>query len=68
MQVGWAVGAGNEYALTNCWSIKLEYLYINLGSSSYTYGAPAVAPPGYTYTTNIDTAQHVIRVGLNYKF
>jgi len=69
MQAGWAVGAGNEYALTNCWSIKLEYLYINLGSSSYTYGGPgSILPPGYTYTTNIDTAQHVIRVGFNYKF
>jgi outer membrane immunogenic protein len=67
MQVGWTVGAGNEFALTNCWSVKLEYLYINLGSSSYSYSGPGV-PPGGTYTTNIDTAQHVIRVGFNYKF
>ncbi|MGA2027600.1 MAG: outer membrane protein [Syntrophobacteraceae bacterium] len=67
MQAGWAVGAGNEYALTNNWSVKLEYLYIDLGSTSYSYSGPGV-PPGYTYTTNIDTAQHVIRVGFNYKF
>jgi len=67
MQAGWAAGAGNEYAITNCWSVKLEYLYINLGSSSYTYSGPGI-PAGITYTTNIDTAQHVIRVGFNYKF
>ncbi len=66
MQVGWAVGAGNEYALSNNWSVKLEYLYIDLGSTSYTSGIPGV--PGYTFSTNIDTAQHVIRVGVNYKF
>ncbi len=35
MQVGWALGTGGEYALTNNWSVKLEYLYIDLGSMSY---------------------------------
>ena len=35
MQVGWAVGTGGEYALTNNWSVKLEYLYVDLGSMSY---------------------------------
>jgi outer membrane immunogenic protein len=67
MQVGWAVGAGGEYALTNNWSVKLEYLYVDLGSMSYTY-AGAFAVPASTFTTTINTAQNVIRVGLNYKF
>ena len=69
MQAGQAVGAGSEYALTNDWSVKFEYLYIDLGSTSHTY---AVAGPysvsGWAYTINIDTAEHIIRVGLNYKF
>jgi outer membrane immunogenic protein len=67
MQVGWAVGTGGEYALTNNWSVKLEYLYIDLGSMSYPVGS-AFAVPASTLTTTINTAQNVIRVGLNYKF
>ncbi len=63
MQPGWTIGAGGEYAFTNNWSVRLEYLYIDLGSTSYSFaGYP------YSYTTTLDTAQHVIRVGLNYKF
>jgi outer membrane immunogenic protein len=67
MQVGWAVGAGGEYALTNNWSVKLEYLYIDLGSMSYI-DVGAIGVPRSALTTTIDTAQNVIRVGLNYKF
>jgi outer membrane immunogenic protein len=67
MQVGWTIGTGGEYALTNNWSVKLEYLYIDLGSTSYTY-AGGIGVPASTLTTKIDTAQNVIRVGLNYKF
>jgi outer membrane immunogenic protein len=67
MQIGWTLGAGGEYAFTNNWSVKFEYLYIDLGSKSYTY---AVQPPfsGFSYTTDLDTTQHVFRVGFNYKF
>lgn len=67
MQVGWAVGAGGEYVLTNNWSVRLEYLNIDLGSTSYAY-AGGLAAPASTLTTTIDTAQNVLRVGLNYKF
>ncbi|MGD0400231.1 MAG: outer membrane beta-barrel protein [Syntrophobacteraceae bacterium] len=61
MLVGWCAGAGGEYALNNCWSVKLEYLYVDLGSMSYPI-------TGTDLTTNISTAQNVFRVGLNYKF
>ena len=33
MQVGWTVGTGGEYALSNNWSVKIEYLYVDLGSN-----------------------------------
>jgi len=67
LHAGWTLGAGGEYALTNKWSVKFEYLYIDLGSQSYTYAA---RPPftNFSYTTDLDTTQHVIRVGFNYKF
>ncbi|MGD0400823.1 MAG: outer membrane protein [Syntrophobacteraceae bacterium] len=68
MQAGWTAGFGTEYAITNCWSIKLEYLYIDLGSTSYTSGFPDIPGVGAVYSTNVDTAQHIMRVGFNFKF
>ena len=66
MQAGWTLGAGTEYAFTKNLSVKLEYLYVDLGSKSYTNAG--VAPfAAFTYTTDLDTSMHVIRVGLNYK-
>lgn len=65
-QAGWTVGGGAEYALSRCWSVKLKYLFIDLGSNSYTYGNQLF--PGFTYTTQLDTSEHVVRVGVNYKF
>ena len=35
--LGWAAGGGFEYALNNRWSIKAEYLYLDLGSENYTF-------------------------------
>jgi len=66
MQTGWAAGGGGEYAICKCVTVKVEYLFVDLGSKSYTYGNQLF--PGFTYTTQLDTAEHVIRVGLNYKF
>ena len=73
LQVGWAAGAGGELALTNNWSVKLEYLHVDLGSMSYTYnfGAPGAASPlatGGALSTTVSAVQNVFRVGLNYKF
>ncbi len=68
LQAGWTLGAGSEYALTKCWSVKLEYLYIDLGTRSYTYAAQPRFGNSFTYTTDLDTTQHIVRVGLNYKF
>ena len=62
---GYAVGAGIEYGLTKNWTIKTEYLYVNLGKRSNTYvfsGADEAAAADTSLTSNI------VRVGLNYKF
>ncbi|MDI4663365.1 porin family protein [Xanthobacter autotrophicus] len=54
---GWTAGAGIEYALTDHWTAKTEYLYTDLGSKSYdTIGVSA----GVTSQT--------ARIGINYKF
>jgi opacity protein-like surface antigen/outer membrane protease len=70
-KIGWTVGAGFEQALTPAWSLKLEYDYLNFGSSSIATPASLLFPPlttpfGATNTT-VQENLHVIKLGLNYK-
>ncbi len=61
--VGWTAGGGAEVALGQHWSLKAEYLYLDLGSRDYTYGAP-LTPQTHT----MDVTAHLGRIGLNYRF
>jgi outer membrane immunogenic protein len=63
-RVGYAVGAGVEYAFLNNWSVKVEYLFTDLGRNnrSYLLGTG----PGFTVTGR--EQNHIVRAGLNYKF
>ena len=60
-QYGWTVGGGLEYAITNNWTAKVEYLYVNLDKESYRI-------PGATLNTDVETKFSVVRAGVNYKF
>jgi outer membrane immunogenic protein len=70
-KVGWTAGAGFETRLASNWSVKAEYLYVNLGSVSATglisnaafYGGTANA---ISHSANV--SDHIGRVGLNYHF
>ncbi|QRG07450.1 porin family protein [Xanthobacter dioxanivorans] len=54
---GWTAGAGIEYALTDHWTAKTEYLYTDFGSKFYdSLGA------------NAGATSQTARVGFNYKF
>jgi outer membrane immunogenic protein len=57
---GWTLGAGVEYAFLPNWSVKVEYLYVRLGTNRYTVDT---ALP-------VDAKEQVsiLRAGLNYKF
>ena len=62
---GFTVGAGLEYAITNNWLIRAEYLYYNLGSASAI--ATIAEDPLYTrVNTTIDG--NIVRAALSYKF
>jgi outer membrane immunogenic protein len=70
---GWTAGVGGEYALMNGWSVKAEYLYVDLGrvsttSTNLTAFAPRVAFPVNVFTHSVDLRSNIVRVGLNYKF
>jgi outer membrane immunogenic protein len=68
--VGWTVGAGLEGAIAPNWTAKIEYLYVDLGSTSCGVAlcAPVVGGPIFPIANNIDFTMHVVRAGLNYKF
>jgi outer membrane immunogenic protein len=70
---GWTAGVGGEYALMNGWSVKAEYLYVDLGRASTTSNnltvlAGAVAFPLQTWTHTVNLTSNIGRVGINYKF
>jgi len=54
---GWTIGAGAEFGLTQNWSAKVEYLYVDLSSSRFTITG---VPNGYQFG--------LVRLGVNYRF
>jgi outer membrane immunogenic protein len=71
-RVGWTVGAGTEWMLAPGWSAKAEYLYVDLGSVSYTSACitavcTAFVPPP-AYQTDMRLRDNIFRVGINYHF
>ena len=65
LQAGWTVGAGAEFAITNNWSVKGEYLYADLGSKGIGYTDAVTLLPT---PVSIKTADHILRAGVNYRF
>ena len=67
VRVGWTVGAGIEGKITNNWSAKLEYLYMDL--ESFRSGTFTLAPLS-TIGVNVDShfRDHILRAGVNYTF
>ncbi|MFS8037303.1 outer membrane protein [Xanthobacter sp. AM11] len=57
---GWTVGAGLEYAITNNWTVKAEYLYLGFDDSKTNY----VNGDQLSVGTDIQTT----KIGVNYKF
>jgi outer membrane immunogenic protein len=62
---GWLAGAGVEYAVTNGWTMKLEYNY--LGLSARTFAVPPTAPllAGDTFAIGTHNVQ-MVKLGFNY--
>jgi outer membrane immunogenic protein len=68
VNTGWTVGAGVEWMFAPAWSIKAEYLYVDLGSISntigYTYGPTSIS----SLTSTYNERDNIVRAGINYKF
>jgi outer membrane immunogenic protein len=70
-RVGWTIGGGVEYAITNNITIKGEYLYADLGSSSFTTAGNLASTtffPGVYVSGKVDYTASIFRAGVNYKF
>ena len=70
-EVGWTGGGGIEYAITDNWTAKVEYLYA--GFEKATCNASACAPVGAVPTfafapVSVSFHENVVRLGVNYKF
>lgn len=71
MMVGWTIGGGAEYALTNNLIFKSEVLYVNLGVPSGTIVAQsaAAATTPSSFAASLSPAGFIVaRGGLNFKF
>jgi outer membrane immunogenic protein len=70
-RVGWVIGGGAEYAVTNNITIKGEYLYADLGSTNFNTTQNIAATtffPGVSATGKIAWNASIFRAGVNYKF
>jgi outer membrane immunogenic protein len=68
-RTGYVLGGGLEHALTPAWSLKAEYQYINLGSSSLSTTTENPDAPQIERGSDalkVDHAYHTVRAGLNY--
>ena len=73
-RVGWTAGGGGEWLFAPNWSVKVEYLYYNLGS--VTYGLTPLqnfTTAGTLFTSGAPFSRttfrgNIVRAGLNYHF
>ena len=78
--VGWALGAGADWKVTQSWSVRAEYLYYDLGKASVTStwnqicvacGGGFVNPGIWAASRTTSTARfngQIARLGVNFHF
>ena len=60
---GWTVGAGLEFALVGNWTLKAEYLFVDLGKFNCGLGCNTTST-----TDNVSFDANIVRAGVNYRF
>jgi outer membrane immunogenic protein len=68
MRTGWTAGGGVEVLLDRRWSIKAEYLYVDLGSMHVLVPVSNTAAFSQTMQVNADLTAQIARLGLNFRF
>jgi outer membrane immunogenic protein len=67
-RVGWTVGAGVEYALTDNISLKTEYSYVDLGTEDVLSGSYPQDYFDLEGSLGSNVAFHTVKAGLNFHF
>ena len=65
-RVGWTVGGGVEYAVTNNWSIRAEYRYSDFGHPTFYPTNLSALEPGVYFQRQLK--QNQVQAGFSYKF
>jgi outer membrane immunogenic protein len=66
-RVGWAAGAGVEWGFAPNWTVRGEYLHVDLGRSNVTMFDPVNFPTD-SATYRFNHVVDAVRVGVNYRF
>jgi outer membrane immunogenic protein len=66
IRTGWAAGGGVEWMLAPHWTLRGEYLYIDLGSQSVTAGT--VLPSVFAFNASATYHENIARAALNFGF
>jgi outer membrane immunogenic protein len=66
--VGWTVGAGWEYAWTNNWTFRAEYLFAKFATTNAVGVIADGTGASNPLQGSADLAVQVVRAGANYKF
>ncbi len=67
-RTGWTGGGGAEYALTRNWSIKGEYLRVDLGTDTALIPTCPACVPGTDIIIKHKYTDDIVRFGANFKF
>ncbi len=62
--LGWTLGAGVDYALTQNILLQTQWLYVDLGKESYRFEDT----PGYVFNQDASITFSMLNLGLSYKF
>jgi outer membrane immunogenic protein len=65
-RTGWTAGGGLEWMFAPQWSLKVEYLYVDLGSFHTT--SLLNVDPTFQIVHNHHLTEQIARLGVNYKF
>ena len=60
---GWTAGGGVEFAMTDNWTVKLEYLYAKFQNATCAVSSCSFAAPAA-----VSLNENIVRVGVNYLF
>lgn len=67
-QTGWTAGGGVEWGFGR-WSLKVEYLYFDLGTENvYATHIVGGVPVDAGHAWDIDSRGHIVRAGVNFRF